>query len=144
MVRWVYCLCLYVPTIDNADVTTQIGVRLAISCYLAISVAIQLIFWLVPSYVVSAVMVALLGFFTGPLFPGAIVVGAKLLPKHLHTPGIGFASAFAGGGASILPFVAGAIAGPHGVKTLQPFILALLVAITVFWLLLPRQKMATA
>lgn len=138
------CLCLYVPTIDNADVTTQIGVRLAISCYLAISVAIQLIFWLVPSYVVSAVMVALLGFFTGPLFPGAIVVGAKLLPKHLHTPGIGFASAFAGGGASILPFVAGAIAGPHGVKTLQPFILALLVAITVFWLLLPRQKMATA
>jgi fucose permease len=107
-------------------------------------VAIQLIFWLVPSYVVSAVMVALLGFFTGPLFPGAIVVGAKLLPKHLHTPGIGFASAFAGGGASILPFVAGAIAGPHGVKTLQPFILALLVAITVFWLLLPRQKMATA
>lgn len=124
--------------------TTQKGVRLAISYYLAISVAIQLIFWLVPSYLVSAVMVALLGFFTGPLFPGAIVVGAKLLPKHLHTPGIGFASAFAGGGASILPFVAGAIAGPHGVKTLQPFILALLVAITVFWLLLPRQKMATA
>lgn len=126
-------------------VNEWLGERLAISLYLVTSVGIQLVFWLVPSFVLSAVMVALLGFFTGPLFPGAIVVGARLLPKHLHTPGIGFASAFAGGGGSILPFVAGAIAGPHGVKTLQPFILALLVAITVFWMLLPRQqKRATA
>jgi fucose permease len=130
--------------VGNANKTTETGVRLAISCYLVISIGIQLIFWLVPSFVVSAVMVALLGFFTGPLFPGAIVVGASLLPKHLHTPGIGFASAFAGGGGSILPFVAGAIAGPHGVKTLQPFILALLVVTTILWLLLPRQKRALA
>ncbi|RYP57045.1 hypothetical protein DL769_009733 [Monosporascus sp. CRB-8-3] len=125
-------------------VNEWLGERLAISFYLTISVGIQLIFWLVPSFVLSAVMVALLGFFTGPLFPGAIVVEAKLLPKHLHTPGIGFASAFAGGGGAILPFVAGAIAGPHGVNTLQPFVLALLIAITIFWMLLPRQKKATA
>lgn len=121
----------------------QIGERLAITIYLITSIGVHLVFWLVPNFVLSSVMVALLGFFTGPLFPGAIVVQAKLLPKHLHTPGIGFASAFAGGGGAILPFVAGAIAGPHGVKTLQPFIMALLVAITIFWMLLPRQKKAT-
>ncbi|GIJ91829.1 hypothetical protein Asppvi_010804 [Aspergillus pseudoviridinutans] len=52
-------------------------------------------------FVVSAVAVSLLGFFTGPLFPAAIVVAAKLLPKHLHTPGIGLASALAGGGGAM-------------------------------------------
>ncbi|KAK2810834.1 hypothetical protein FQN50_002657 [Emmonsiellopsis sp. PD_5] len=115
------------------------GERLAITIYLVISIGLELVFWLVPKFVVSAIAVSLIGFFTGPLFPGAIVVAAKLLPKHLHTPGIGIASAFAGGGGAILPFLAGAIAQPHGVQSLQPFVLAMLVAITVLWMLLPRK-----
>jgi len=41
---------------------------------------------------------------------------------------------------SRLPFVAGAIAQPHGVQSLQPFVLALLVVITLLWLLLPRSS----
>lgn len=81
--------------------TENIGERIAISIYLVISIALQLVFWLVPKFVVSAVAVSLLGFFTGPLFPAAIVVAAKLLPKHLHTPGIGLASALAGGGGAM-------------------------------------------
>ena len=58
-----------------------------------------------PQFVVSAVAVSLLGFFTGPLFPAAIVVAAKLLPKHLHTPGIGLASALAGGGGAMYVYL---------------------------------------
>jgi fucose permease len=66
-----------------------------------ISIALELVFWLVPQFVVSAIAIAFLGFFTGPLFPGALVVAAKLLPKHLHTPGIGLASSLAGGGGAM-------------------------------------------
>ncbi|KAL7652514.1 hypothetical protein ACMYSQ_009791 [Aspergillus niger] len=121
-------------------VNDWLGERIAISIYLAISIALELIFWLVPQFVVSAVAVSLLGFFTGPLSPAAIVVAAKLLPKHLHTPGIGLASALAGGGGAILPFVAGAISGARGVQSLQPFVLALLVALIAIWVLLPRNK----
>ncbi|KAL4977955.1 major facilitator superfamily domain-containing protein [Aspergillus desertorum] len=106
---------------------------------ITVATALELIFWLVPHFIVSAVAVSLMGFFTGPLFPAAVTVAAKLLPKHLHTPSIGLVSAFAGSGAAILPFVAGAIAQPHGVSSLQPFALALLVTITCLWLLLPRQ-----
>ncbi|KAG2002088.1 hypothetical protein GB937_009753 [Aspergillus fischeri] len=116
------------------------GERTAITIYLAISIALELVFWLVPKFVVSAVAVSLLGFFTGPLFPAAIVVAAKLLPKHLHTPGIGLASSLAGGGAAILPFAAGAISGARGVQSLQPFILSLLVLLIIIWVLLPRNK----
>ncbi|PYH34707.1 MFS transporter [Aspergillus neoniger CBS 115656] len=121
-------------------VNDRLGERIAISIYLAISIALELIFWLVPQFIVSAVAVSLLGFFTGPLFPAAIVVAAKLLPKHLHTPGIGLASALAGGGGAILPFVAGAISGARGVQSLQPFVLALLIALITIWVLLPRRK----
>ncbi|KAL2871475.1 MFS transporter [Aspergillus lucknowensis] len=116
-----------------------VGERIAVIIYLALSIVLELIFWLVPQFVISAVAVALIGFFMGPLFPAAITVAAKLLPKHLHTPSIGLISALGGSGGAILPFVAGAIAQPHGVSSLQPFVLALLVTIAALWLLLPRK-----
>lgn len=38
-----------------------------------LSIALELFFWLVPQYIVSAIAVAFLGFFLGPLYPAAIV-----------------------------------------------------------------------
>ena len=61
-------------------------------------------FGLIPQFYVSAVSVALIGFFLGPLFPAAVVAATKLLPKHLHVSAIGFAAALGGGGAAIFPF----------------------------------------
>lgn len=98
----------------------------------------ELIFWLVPQFYVSAVAIAIEGFFLGPLFPAAIVAATKLLPKHLHVSSIGFAAALGGTGAAIFPFAVGAIAQAKGVQVLQPFALALLVAVLGTWLLLPR------
>lgn len=82
--------------------------------------------------------VALQGFFLGPLFPAVVVVTTKLLPRHLHVSSIGFAAAFGGGGAAVLPFAVGAIAQLKGVKVLQPFILGLSGGILILWLGLPR------
>lgn len=100
--------------------------------------ALQLVFWLVPQFYVSVVAVALQGFFIGPLFPAAIVVATKLLPKHLHVSAIGFAAAFGGSGAAVLPFAIGAIAQAKGVWVLQPIILALFAVLLLLWLCLPR------
>ncbi|KAF3011330.1 hypothetical protein E8E14_005265 [Neopestalotiopsis sp. 37M] len=119
-------------------VTPKIGERLAISIYLALIIALELIFWLVPQFIVSAVAVSLQGFFLGPLFPAAIVVLSKLLPPHLHVGVIGFAAAVGGSGGAVLPFAIGAIAQAKGVQVLQPVILALAVVITILWFLLPR------
>ncbi|KAH6665026.1 major facilitator superfamily domain-containing protein [Halenospora varia] len=119
-------------------VTARIGERFAVVIYICVCIALELIFWLVPSLVVSAVAVALLGAFLGPLFPTAMVLITKLMPKHLHVGSVGFAAAFGGSGGAIFPFIVGAIAQAKGVKTLQPVILTLLVAIGALWLLLPR------
>jgi fucose permease len=99
--------------------------------------ALELIFWLVPQFYVSAVAVSLQGFFIGPLFPAVIVAATKLLPKHLHVSAIGFAAAFGGSGAAIFPFAVGALAQKEGVKVLQPVILALLGIILCLWCGLP-------
>ena len=119
-------------------ITPRIGEGLAVSIYLVISMGLELIFWLVPQFYVSAVAVALMGFFIGPLFPAGVVAATKLLPREMHVAAIGFAAAVGGGGAALLPFAVGAIAQARGVQTLQPIVLALLVVLLAIWLSLPR------
>jgi fucose permease len=119
-------------------VTERFGERICITIYLALAMGLELIFWLVPSFVVSAIAVGCIGFCFGPLFPGAIVMCTKLLPQKLHVAAIGFATALGGSGGAVFPFAVGAIAQAKGVKVLQPVILALLAVMSVVWLLLPR------
>lgn len=118
-------------------VTGRIGEKLAITVYLLLSIALEVLYWLVPSFVASAVCVAFLGFFLGPLFPAAIVASTKLLPMNYHVSAIGFAAALGGGGAAVVPFVVGIVAQKAGVSVLQPIIIAILSFILLMWLILP-------
>ncbi|KAK7398038.1 hypothetical protein QQX98_012588 [Neonectria punicea] len=118
-------------------VTGRIGEKLAITGYLALSIGLELLYWLVPNFVASVVFVMLLGFFLGPMFPAAVVVATKLLPADYHVSAIGFAAAFGGGGAALLPFAVGAIAQHKGVEVLQPIVVAILAFIILVWLMLP-------
>jgi fucose permease len=138
MVATGFWLGITVGRVVLGFVTPRIGEKLSIVIYLPISAGLQLLFWLVPQFYVSAVAVSLQGFFLGPLFPAAIVVMTRLLPKHLHVSAIGFAAAFGGSGGAIFPFAVGVLAQAKGVQLLQPVILALLVVIWLFWLGLPR------
>lgn len=110
----------------------------AVATYMVISIALQLLFWLIPQFYVSAVMVSFLGFFLGPLFPAAVVALTKLLPKKLHVAAVGFAAALGASGACVMPFAVGAIANAKGVYVLQPIILACLVCTLVVWLIIPK------
>ncbi|KAI6780929.1 Bypass of stop codon protein-like protein [Emericellopsis cladophorae] len=121
-------------------VTERFGERLCVTIYLLLSVALQLLFWLVPNFIASAIAVAFLGVFLGPLFPGAVMVTAKLLPPHIHVSAIGFAMALGGTGGTVFPFAIGAIASHAGVKVLQPIILALILVVMIVWLSFPRIK----
>lgn len=119
-------------------VTERFGERICIAAYLVISVALQLVFWLVPQFVVSAIAASLVGFFIGPMFPGAINLTAKLLPKHIHVSAMGFAMAMGGTGGTVFPFAIGAIAEKSGVWVLQPVVLGLFVVLAITWFLYPR------
>ena len=114
-------------------VTPKLGENFAICVYLILAMAMQLLFWLVPSFVVSSIAVAFVGFFLGPLFPAVVVATTKLLPPYLHVATIGFAAVFGGSGAAVLPFAVGAIAQSAGVRVLQPIILGLLGIAVLLW-----------
>ncbi|CAG7957063.1 unnamed protein product [Penicillium salamii] len=119
-------------------VTPMIGEKVAISVYIALEIGFCIILYLVPNFYAAAIAVSLQGFFLGPLFPGVVVVTTKLLPKHLHVSAIGFAAAFGGAGAAVLPFIVGVLAEARGVQVLMPFIIALSGAILILWNLLPK------
>lgn len=114
-------------------VSPRIGEKLAITVYILCAIALELIFWLVPEFIVSAVAVSLVGFFLGTIFPGVVVVATRLLPKNLHVAAIGFAAAFSMGGGAVFPFMIGAIAQAKGVSVLQPVLLAMLAVALGIW-----------
>ncbi|KAF1970310.1 MFS general substrate transporter [Bimuria novae-zelandiae CBS 107.79] len=143
MVATGYWMGITVGRVILGFVTPRIGEKLAIIIYLALTMVLELIFWLVPQFYVSAVAVSFQGFLMGPLFPAAVVVATRLLPKHLHVSAIGFAAAIGGSGAAIFPFAVGGIAQTRGVKVLQPIVLALLAAILGLWVCLPRIRRKT-
>ena len=95
-------------------------------------------FWLVPSFHVSAIFVALQGFFLSPLFPAVIVAATKALPPHLHISAIGFTTAIGFSRGAALPFAIGSLAQTKGLSILQPIILAVLAALLVLWLCFPK------
>lgn len=145
--------------------TSRVGELYSMLIYLGLTIGLELIFWLVPNLAVSAVAAALMGVFMGksrvvfissesymvfvkasakqsrspgPMFPTAVVLITKLLPRHLHVGTIGFATAFGGSGGAIMPFVVGAIAQSKGIETLQPVILAICVLLALLWAVLLR------
>ncbi|KAF3762733.1 MFS general substrate transporter [Cryphonectria parasitica EP155] len=133
-----FWLGLTVGRVFFGFLTPKLGERLALMIYLPAAMGLELLFWLVPQFIVSAVAIALVGFFLGPLFPAVIIAVSKSLPKHLHVSAIGFAAAFGGGGGAVLPFAVGAIAQSKGVAVLQPIVLALLAVQLMLWLALPK------
>ncbi|KAM4065847.1 major facilitator superfamily protein [Hirsutella rhossiliensis] len=54
-------------------VTPRLGVKMSTASYMGAVMALELIFWLVPQFYVSAVAVSLQGFFLGPMFPNAVL-----------------------------------------------------------------------
>ncbi|XPS78310.1 hypothetical protein M3J07_010329 [Ascochyta lentis] len=119
-------------------VTPRLGEKFAVLVYIIFAMICQLMFWLVPSFHVSAIFVALQGFFLGPLFPAIVVAATKVLPAYLHVSAIGFAAAFGGGGAAVLPFAIGSLAQARGVAVLQPIILAVLAVLLLLWFCFPK------
>jgi fucose permease len=127
-----------------ADITFRLGERRMIFVYLALALAVQLVFWFVPSLIANAVMISLLGFFIGPFFPTGISIGTKLLPKELHVGAIGFMSTIGQAGSAAFPFLTGAVAAKVGVKVLQPVLVGLLAGQALLWAAVPSVSRRSA
>ena len=88
------------------------------------------------NFYVSAVALAVDGFFLGPVFPAAVYILGRVLPEGLHVAAMSFSMALGLAIGELLPFIAGAIAQHTGVKNVMLFVLTMVVATLATWVVL--------
>ncbi|KAF2731977.1 MFS general substrate transporter [Polyplosphaeria fusca] len=121
-----------------AEPTHRFGERRMAMGYCVIILALQLMFWLIPNLISSAVTICALGFFFGPLFATGMSIGSKLFDKRIQPTALGFVFVLAQAGGSLFPALTGVIASKAGVKIMQPILVGLIVAMGVSWALVPK------
>ncbi|KAF2972695.1 hypothetical protein GQX73_g1009 [Xylaria multiplex] len=118
--------------------TFRFGEKIMILFYSATCAALQLVFWLQPSIIGSAIALSFIGFFSGPFFATGMSVASKLFPRESQPAALGFIFVLAQAGGAIFPSITGLIATSAGVAVLQPIVLALFVVGGVIWWLVPN------
>lgn len=81
---------------------------------------LDFVIWFVPSLIGDAIAVSIIGLLLGPMFPIAMNQSARILPPWILTGSIGWIAGFGQAGSALFPFIAGAVAQNHGIKTLHP------------------------
>ncbi|KAF2008174.1 MFS general substrate transporter [Amniculicola lignicola CBS 123094] len=121
-----------------AEPTHRFGERKMTMVYCILILAFQLVFWLVPNLVGSAVAICFLGFFFGPMFATGMSIGSKLFDKRIQPTALGFVFVLAQAGGSLFPALTGIIASKAGVKAMQPILVVLIAAMGFAWVLVPK------
>ncbi|KAF8992924.1 major facilitator superfamily domain-containing protein [Cyathus striatus] len=120
-------------------VNEKVGERRVLYIYAFLAVGLELIVWLVPSLIGDAVAVSIIGVLLGPMYPIAMNHAGRILPAWILTASIGWIAGFGQAGSAVLPFMTGAIANKHGIKSLHPLIVAMMGLMVVLWTLVPRK-----
>lgn len=108
------------------------AVSIMYTCLFGVAVT-ALLAWLSPAAVLASVVLVVLGFFLGPIFPTTMAIAPQLAPARLSSTAIGVMNAGSVVGGSLLPWVAGAIAQGTGMWTLLPYAAILAVLQLAVW-----------
>ncbi|KAK5630764.1 hypothetical protein RRF57_006479 [Xylaria bambusicola] len=118
--------------------TFRFGERRMILIYSIACAALQLVFWLQPSIIGSAIALSFIGFFSGPFFATGMSVASKLFPRESQPAALGFIFVLAQAGGAMFPSITGLIATHAGVVVLQPIVFVLFVVGGIIWWLVPE------
>ena len=124
--------------------TDRIGVRKATVLYFILSIMVEALFAILWSSIVSVVLMVVLGFLMGPLFPSGVIVLTQLLPKELHIAAVSFAASLGQVGGALLPFGIGAIVDGLGIGVFRYAILVQSVLAMVLWAAFARLRPAAS
>jgi fucose permease len=123
--------------------TDRMGVRRATALYFIFAVGLEVLFAALSSPVVSVVLMTLLGFVMGPLFPSAVVVLTRLLPGELHIAAVSFVASLGQVGGAFLPFAIGAVVQSLGIGVFRYAILLQTVLALALWIAFSRVRTVT-
>lgn len=120
--------------------TDRIGVRRATILYFLFAVILETAFAVLDSPVASVILMTLLGFNMGPLFPSGIVILTRLLPSELHIASVSFVSSLGQVGGAFLPFAIGALIEGLGIGIFRYAILLQTVLALCVWIVFARLR----
>ncbi|KAF9256760.1 MFS general substrate transporter [Marasmius fiardii PR-910] len=110
-----------------------VGETRAMFIYFALAIGLELVVWLVPSLIGGALAVSFMGFLLGPVYPVTMNYAGRTLPRWILTGSVGWIAGFGQAGSAVFPFMTGALAGKYGINSLQPLLVAMMVAMTILW-----------
>ncbi|OAL42957.1 MFS general substrate transporter [Pyrenochaeta sp. DS3sAY3a] len=120
--------------------TDRIGVRRATVLYFLLAVLLEALFAIFTSPVLSIILMALLGFVMGPLFPSGVVVLTRLLPPEIHVAAVSFVASLGQVGGAFLPFAIGAVVEGLGIGVFRYAILLQTVLALGVWVAFARLR----
>ncbi|PIL23331.1 hypothetical protein GSI_14642 [Ganoderma sinense ZZ0214-1] len=120
--------------------TKRVGMWRVMFVYLLLSLGLELVIWLVPSFTVTAVAISLLGIFLGPVTAIPMAHVGRVLPPELVGGAISWMALCASTGSLVFPFIVGAITSRTSINNLPPIIIAMLGAMLVIWAFVPKDR----
>lgn len=124
--------------------TDRIGVRKATAFYFALAILVETLFAILPYPVISVVLMIVLGFVMGPLFPSGVIVLTQLLPKEYHVAAVSFVASLGQVGGALLPFGIGAVVEGLGIGVFRFAILVQSVLAMILWITFAKLRPAAS
>lgn len=124
--------------------TDRIGVRKATVLYFTLVVMVEALFAMLPYSLVSVILMVVLGFLMGPLFPSGVIVLTQLLPRELHIAAVSFVASLGQVGGALLPLGIGAVVDGLGIGVFCYAILVQSVLAMVLWAAFARIRPAVS
>ena len=122
--------------------TDRIGLRRAVTLYLALALGFQAIFTVVWRPPVSAAAICLLGLVLGPMYPSGITMLVSFLPRALHVQAVAAVALLGQVGGAVTPLGLGLVAETMGIQSYPYIVFAQLGIILGSWRGFPTRSRA--
>jgi fucose permease len=120
--------------------TAYITEKRAVALYAVIALAMQVVVWTSPSFLVDFIAIAACGFVMGPVYPVTVSLVTQATPRGYHPGALSLMPCLGHAGSALFPFVVGSLAEIYGIEVLQPILVTLFVVMILLWQLVPSPK----
>jgi len=118
----------------------HIGERLFVFIVTFGALILELLIWFVPSIPGDSVAVAFVGLLLGPIYPCAVHIFQRLIPRKMQISSLSLIGSVGSSGGAVAPFMTGMLAQHVGTFVLHPICICLFVSMGVTWFFLPKPE----
>jgi fucose permease len=93
----------------------------AVALYAIIALAMQIVVWASPSFLVDFIAIAACGLVMGPVYPVTVSLVTKATPRGYHPGALSLMACLGKSGSASFPFLVGSLADVYGMKSVTAY-----------------------